>query len=55
VHLHSLRHFQATEIDRVISERQKQARLGWSIVQMARHYTDRVESEDPRAADHIAA
>ncbi len=40
LHLHSLRHFQATSLDAVIPERQKQARLGWSTVHMARHYTD---------------
>jgi integrase len=53
VHLHSLRHFHATQIDSVISEAQKQVRLGWSTVQMARHYTDGVAEEDRRAADHI--
>jgi integrase len=53
IHLHSLRHFVATELDSVISERQKQARLGWSTVQMARHYTDSVSEEDQRAADHM--
>lgn len=51
VHLHSLRHFHATVLDPVISEAQKQSRLGWSTVQMARHYTDTVGSEDRRAAD----
>jgi integrase len=53
VHLHSLRHFQATAIDAVVSERQKQARLGWATVQMARHYTDVVDEEDRKASDHI--
>lgn len=53
VHLHSLRHFQATCLDPVISERQKQARLGWSTVQMARHYTDTISEEDRRAANYI--
>jgi integrase len=53
IHLHSLRHFQSTELDRVISEAQKQARLGWSTVQMARHYTDAVPAEDRKAAEHI--
>jgi integrase len=53
LHLHSLRHFQATSLDAVIPERQKQARLGWSTVHMARHYTDSVSSEDRRAAEHI--
>jgi len=53
VHLHSLRHFQATALDPVISEAQKQARLGWSTVHMARHYTDVIEEEDRRAAEHI--
>jgi hypothetical protein len=43
----------ATELDSVISESQKQARLGWSTVQMARHYTDSVSAEDQRAADHM--
>ncbi len=51
--LHSLRHFQATALDAVIPERQKQARLGWSTVHMARHYTDPISSEDQRAAAHI--
>ncbi len=55
VHLHSLRHFQATALDPVISEAQKQSRLGWSTVHMARHYTDGVEEEDRRAAEHIGA
>ncbi len=53
VHLHSLRHFHATQIDSVVSEAQKQVRLGWSTVQMARHYTDGVPEEDRRAADHM--
>jgi len=55
LHLHSLRHFQATAIDAVVSERQKQARLGWSSALMARHYTDVVTEEDRRAAEHVAA
>ena len=54
VHLHSLRHFQSTELDRVISESQKQARLGWATVHMARHYTGAVTREDRRAAEHMA-
>jgi len=53
VHLHSLRHFQATVLDPVISEAQKQARLGWSTVHMARHYTDSIDEEDRRAAEHV--
>jgi integrase len=53
LHLHSLRHFQATTLDAVISESQKQSRLGWATVRMARHYTDAVSSEDRRAADHV--
>lgn len=53
VHLHSLRHFQATAIDRIVPERQKQARLGWSTVHMARHYTDVLADEDLRAAEHV--
>jgi integrase len=50
LHLHSLRHFQATSLDAVIPERQKQARLGWSTAHMARHYTDPVLEEDERAS-----
>ena len=53
LHLHSLRHFQATAIDGVVSERQKQARLGWATVQMARHYTDAVGEEDRKASEHV--
>lgn len=53
VHLHSLRHFQATALDPVVSERQKQARMGWSTVHMARHYTDAIDHEDRRAAEHV--
>jgi integrase len=53
VHLHSLRHFHATAVDGVVSEAQKQLRLGWSTVQMARHYTDGVATEDRRAAEHV--
>jgi integrase len=53
IHLHSLRHFQATALDRVVPERQKQARLGWATVHMARHYTDVIAGEDLRAAEHI--
>jgi integrase len=30
IHLHSLRHFHATALDPIISEAQKQARLGWA-------------------------
>ena len=55
LHLHSLRHFQATSLDAVIPERQKQARLGWSTVHMARHYTDAISSEDQKAAEHIGS
>jgi integrase len=47
VHLHSLRHFHATALDAVISESQKQARLGWSTVQMAMHYTDWCRGRGP--------
>ncbi len=53
IHLHSLRHFHATALDPVVSEAQKQARLGWSTVHMARHYTDGVPAEDRRAAEHV--
>jgi integrase len=53
IHLHSLRHFQSTQLDAVLSEAQKQARLGWATVHMARHYTDVVPAEDRRAAEHI--
>ena len=53
VHMHSLRHFHATVLDPVISEAQKQTRLGWSTVKMSRHYTDSVPEEDRRAADHV--
>jgi integrase len=53
VHLHSLRHFQATALDAVVSEAQKQARLGWATVHMARHYTGVVGAEDRRAAEYI--
>ena len=53
IHLHSLRHFQATVLDPIFSEAQKQSRLGWSTVHMARHYTDGLEEEDRRAAEHI--
>jgi integrase len=51
--VHSLRHFHATALDPVISESQKQTRLGWSTVKMARHYTDSVPEEDRRAAAHV--
>jgi len=54
IHLHSLRHFQATILDPIISERQKQARLGWSTAHIARHYTNAITAEDRRAAEHVA-
>ena len=53
IHLHSLRHFQATSLDPVLPEKQKQARLGWSTVHMARHYTDAIGAEDRKAANHM--
>ena len=53
IHLHSLRHFQATLIDPLSSERQKQARLGWSTTHMARHYTDPITEEDVRIASEV--
>ena len=53
IHLHSLRHFQATAIDPLVSERQKQARLGWSTSHMARHYTDPITEEDRKVAAEI--
>ena len=55
LHLHSLRHFQATSLDAIVPERQKQARLGWSTAHMARHYTDAITSEDQKAAEHIGS
>jgi integrase len=54
VHLHSLRHFQATILDSIIPESQKQARMGWSTIRMARHYTDGIATEDRRATEHVA-
>ncbi len=54
VRLHSLRHFQATILDPIIPESQKQARMGWSTIRMARHYTDGIAGEDRRAAEHVA-
>jgi hypothetical protein len=27
--------------------------LGWSTVQMSRHYTDAIGAEDRRAAEHV--
>ena len=36
-----------------MTETQKQARMGWSTVHMARHYTGAISSEDRRAADYI--
>jgi len=53
IHLHSLRHFQATLIDPLSSERQKQARLGWSTTHMARHYTDPITKEDVKIASEV--
>ena len=53
IHLHSLRHFHATALDPVVSEAQKQARLGWSTVHMARHYTGGLVTEDRRAAEYV--
>ena len=53
IHLHSLRHFQATLIDPLSSERQKQARLGWSTTHMARHYTDPITEEDIKIASEV--
>ncbi len=55
LHVHSLRDFHATLLDPIISEKQKQARLGWATVHMARHYTDAIEEEDRRAATHVAS
>src|SRR5712692_4356156 len=51
--LHSLRHFQSTVLDPIVSEAQKQARLGWATVHMARHYTDAITEEDRKAASHV--
>jgi integrase len=55
LHVHSLRHFHATLLDPIVSEKQKQARLGWATVHMARHYTDAIEEEDRRAATYVAS
>lgn len=54
IHLHSLRHFHATVLDPVVSDAQKQARMGWSSPTMARRYTDAIPDEDRRAAEHVA-
>jgi integrase len=56
IHLHSLRHWQSTALDSVLSPTQKQRRMGWSnsaAAQMDSTYTDTVEAEDVRAAEHI--
>jgi integrase len=53
IHLHSFRHFAATFLDALVSERQKQARMGWSTTHMSRHYTDVISDEDKRAAEAI--
>lgn len=53
IYLHSLRHFQATLIDPLSSEGQKQARLGWSTSHMARHYTDPITEEDVKIASEV--
>ena len=53
LHLHSLRHFHATLLDPIVSEKQKQARLGWATAHIARHYTDAIEEEDRRATTHV--
>ncbi|MDQ1442460.1 MAG: hypothetical protein QOG97_2688 [Acidimicrobiaceae bacterium] len=53
VHLHSLRHFQSTQLDSVLTSKQKQAGMGWSTAHMDTIYTDAISSEDRRAADHI--
>jgi hypothetical protein len=50
-----LGHFHATLLDPIVSEKQKQARLGWATVHMARHYTDAIEEEDRRAATYVAS
>ncbi len=50
-----LRRFQTTELDSVVSEAQKHARMGWSTIHMTRHHTDAVSTEDRRAADRIGA
>ncbi len=42
VHLHSVPHFQSTELGRMISDSHKQARLGWSTVR---------STWDPSSAD----
>ncbi len=55
IHLHSLRHFQATLLDPILSEKQKQARLGCSNPVMARHCTDVIAAEDRRAASCVAS
>lgn len=59
-HFHSIRSitFEASSMvvvaaDSVVAEAQKQARMGWSTIHMARHYTYATSSEDGRAADHI--
>jgi hypothetical protein len=52
IQLHSLSHFHATVLDSVVTERQKEARLSWSTVQMSRQYTDAIGAEDCRAAEH---
>ncbi|SHE58526.1 hypothetical protein SAMN02745225_01056 [Ferrithrix thermotolerans DSM 19514] len=42
-------------LDPIISDRQKQARLGWSNSMMARHYIDAISAEDQRAARYLAS
>ncbi len=55
IHLHSLRHFQATVLDPIVPERQKLARLGWSNPPMARHYTGVSPAADRLAAEHMGS
>ena len=55
VKLHSLRHFASTQLDGVVTERQKMARLGWSSQSMAHHYTHASEEEDRKSANHLGS
>jgi len=53
LHLHSMRHFVSTELDPVISQRQRMARLGHTTVPTTNRYTHQLTEQDRIAADYL--
>ncbi len=55
LHLNSMRHWQSTTLDPIVSQKQKMARMGHTTVPVSHRYTHKLTEEDRKAAEHVAS